>query len=287
MGNLTLADGSITDSGGDISFSDNNLSTNGTLDCGVLTAATGSSVGNLTLADGSITDSGGDISFSDNNLSTTGDIKLGGTTINPNLILRNEGRIEAHQLSLTDASTEDPGMNIHFQSDGRMIIAHDTNDDPTHVKIEAVGMKLHHVDSNGDDVHTLQFDHDAITHTSGTISFDDENLTTTGDVTASNYHATSDRRLKQNIEYTNANDSLQQVLAMKPVTYQFKTTPSVHRQGVIAQDLQEIAPHLVTTVHKDTDNEHLAVNYLDIISSLIGAVQALNAEITVLKQQIV
>ena len=42
VGNLTLANGSITDSVGAISFGDENLSTTGTLGCGVLTAATGS-----------------------------------------------------------------------------------------------------------------------------------------------------------------------------------------------------------------------------------------------------
>mgnify|MGYP007000442312 len=68
----TLADGSITDSSGAISFGNENLSTTGTLGCGVLTAASGSGVGNLTLADGSITDSSGAISFGDENLSTTG-----------------------------------------------------------------------------------------------------------------------------------------------------------------------------------------------------------------------
>ena len=53
MGNLTLANGSITDSSGAISFNDENLSTTGTLGCGVLTAAM--VAGNLTLANGSIT----------------------------------------------------------------------------------------------------------------------------------------------------------------------------------------------------------------------------------------
>ena len=57
IGNLTLANGSITDDSGSISFGNENLTTTGTLGCGVLTAATGSTIGNLTLADGSITDS--------------------------------------------------------------------------------------------------------------------------------------------------------------------------------------------------------------------------------------
>ena len=67
FGNLTLANGSITDSSGTISFGNENLTTTGTL-----TAGTGSSLGNLTLANGSITDSSGTISFGNENLTTTG-----------------------------------------------------------------------------------------------------------------------------------------------------------------------------------------------------------------------
>jgi hypothetical protein len=76
IGNLTLANGSITDSSGDISFGDENITTTGTL-----AMATGSSFGNLTLADGSITDSSGDISFGDENITTTGNLNAGVTTL--------------------------------------------------------------------------------------------------------------------------------------------------------------------------------------------------------------
>ena len=73
VGNLTLADGSITDSSGAISFGNENLSTTGTM-----TAGSGSTIGNLTLANGSITDSSGAISFGNENLSTTGTLQVDG-----------------------------------------------------------------------------------------------------------------------------------------------------------------------------------------------------------------
>ena len=76
VGTLTLADGSITDSSGALSFGDENVSTTGTV-----SAATGSTVGTLTLADGSITDSSGALSFGDENVSTTGTLGAGNTTI--------------------------------------------------------------------------------------------------------------------------------------------------------------------------------------------------------------
>ena len=73
IGNLTLADGSITDSSGAISFGNENLTTTGTMNAG-----TGSTFGNLTLANGSITDSSGAISFGNENLSTTGTLNVSG-----------------------------------------------------------------------------------------------------------------------------------------------------------------------------------------------------------------
>eukprot|EP00937_MAST-01D_sp_MAST-1D-sp2_P002544 g2544.t1 len=83
IGNLTLADGSITDSSSATSFGGGDLSTTGTLP-----AATGSTIGNLTLADGSITDSSGTTSFGDGNLSTTGTLPAAtGSTIVGNLTL--------------------------------------------------------------------------------------------------------------------------------------------------------------------------------------------------------
>ena len=89
IGNLTLANGSITDSSGAISFGNEDLSTTGTLGCGVLTAASGSAVGNLTLANGSITDSSGTISFGDENLVTTGTMTASTTTASDRRIKEN------------------------------------------------------------------------------------------------------------------------------------------------------------------------------------------------------
>ncbi len=73
FGNLTLGNGSITDSSGAISFGNENLTTTGTISGG-----TGSTLGNLTLGNGSITDSSGEISFGNENLTTTGTLDVGG-----------------------------------------------------------------------------------------------------------------------------------------------------------------------------------------------------------------
>ena len=73
IGTITLANGSITDSTGAISFGNENITTTGTF-----SAETGSVIGNLTFADGSITDSSGEISFVNENLTTTGTLDTSG-----------------------------------------------------------------------------------------------------------------------------------------------------------------------------------------------------------------
>ncbi len=93
IGNLTLADGSITDSSGSLSFGNEALTTTGTLASGALTVTgaisdtsassftTGATIGNLTLADGSITDSSNAISFGNEALTTTGTLASGALTV--------------------------------------------------------------------------------------------------------------------------------------------------------------------------------------------------------------
>jgi len=82
FGDLTLANGSITDSSGAIAFGNENLTTSGTL-----TAGSGSQFGNLNLGDGSITDSSGTISFGNENLTTTGTFQSGPCLAAGNILL--------------------------------------------------------------------------------------------------------------------------------------------------------------------------------------------------------
>ena len=108
---------------------------------------------------------------------------------------------------------------------------------------------------------------------------------TAGNMEAPEYIATSDRRLKQDIKYTQPVDALRQVMQMRAATYAFRDAPDVPRQGVIAQDLQAVAPALVKTVNKGCgEKEHLAVNYIDLVASLIGAVQGLQQQIDQLRE---
>jgi len=129
FGNLTLADGSITDSSNAISFGNENLSTTGTI-----TAATGSALGNLTLADGSITDSSGEISFGDENLTTTGTLDVGGlatlgtlnVTSTTNLTTTNIDNLTIQDNTISSSSNAD--INLTPGGTGSVVIGNLTVD---------------------------------------------------------------------------------------------------------------------------------------------------------------
>jgi len=177
LGNLTLADGSITDSGGTISFGDENLSTTGTL-----SAETGSTIGNLTLADGSITDSSGTISFGDENLSTTGTLSSGIATLTTGSTVGN--------LTLADGSITDSGGSISFGDENLTTSGTLASGAQTVTgNVTASGTVSAEQLTSTDDLTiadeasidgTLTLASGNITDSSGSISFGDENLTTSG-----------------------------------------------------------------------------------------------------------
>jgi hypothetical protein len=103
------------------------------------------------------------------------------------------------------------------------------------------------------------------------------NANFTGIVTAANFNSTSDLNLKENIStFDNALDVVSQ---LRGVRFDWKSDnkPSI---GVIAQELEEVLPELVTDTNPKT------VNYNGIIGVLIEAIKELNAEVENLKSQI-
>ena len=230
IGNLTLANGSITDSSGAISFGNEDLSTTGTLGCGVLTAASGSAVGNLTLANGSITDSSGAISFGNENLSTNGTLGCGNLSVT--------GTIAASSTaSLATGSTI-----------GNLTLA------------------------NG-----------SITDSSGAISFDNENLTTTGTMTASAHTASSDRRIKENIQEHDPQETHTNVMKLKGVDYNLIADENKSKNtGFVAQEVEEVFPQFV----KEDSDGMKSVNYSQMTAVLLSALQHQNSLIETLTARV-
>jgi hypothetical protein len=127
-----------------------------------------------------------------------------------------------------------------------------------------------------------------------------------GDVHATSFITTSDRRFKQDIQPVE--HGLEQVLKLKPTTYTFKTTefngmhlPEGRQLGLIADEVKEVFPELVQqAVHPaEYDKEdrtkvispevkYEGVNYQGLIPVLIASVQQLNEkdkEIDELKEE--
>lgn len=96
-------------------------------------------------------------------------------------------------------------------------------------------------------------------------------FTATGTITANTFAASSDCTLKDNIEPME--NCLDEVCKWNPVSYNFKDDENkMKRTGLIAQEVQEHAEHLVKY---NDDKEHLTVNYIDTIAYLIGAIKEL------------
>ena len=101
-----------------------------------------------------------------------------------------------------------------------------------------------------------------------------------GDVnnTNNNYGALSDERLKENI--IDATPKLDELNQVRIVNYNFKDDPAKKQLGVVAQELQEIFPKMVSEYGEDG---YLNVKYSIFVPMLIKAVQELSAKIEALE----
>lgn len=92
----------------------------------------------------------------------------------------------------------------------------------------------------------------------------------------------SDVYLKTNINLLSFDNALEKVINLQPKTFQFADNPGRQYSGLIAQDVEQVAPELVVV---DTDG-HKQVKYGDIQWLTIEAVKELKAENDALKQRI-
>jgi hypothetical protein len=95
------------------------------------------------------------------------------------------------------------------------------------------------------------------------------NSTVNGTITATDFVATSDERLKKNVQ--TADPSL--VSQLRGVTFDWVDSGDAS-SGVIAQEVERVLPHLV---HEDGDSK--AVNYNGLVAYLIEEVKALRSEL--------
>lgn len=103
-------------------------------------------------------------------------------------------------------------------------------------------------------------------------------ITTDGDIVA---FYSSDKNLKNNIiKITDSNSVLNSINGYE-FDWNEKSNREGHDYGVIAQEVQKVAPTLV----KERDDGYLAVDYIKIIPVLIEEVKSLNNRIKVLEEK--
>ena len=100
--------------------------------------------------------------------------------------------------------------------------------------------------------------------------------TFSGNVTAPGFQVSSDRRLKSNIE--DSNYGLAEILQLTSVKYEKNNTQEI---GLIAQDVESVMPEFVAEA-----DGYKTLNYPQMVSVLIKAVQELSAEVNALKTQL-
>ena len=106
------------------------------------------------------------------------------------------------------------------------------------------------------------------------------NLTATATITGAEVTATSDIRLKSNIETIDS--ALDKVKAMRGVYFDRHDTEDKRSVGVIAQEMQEVMPEAVVT--DNTEDKYLSVAYGNLVGVLIEAVKELSEEVDELKK---
>lgn len=104
-------------------------------------------------------------------------------------------------------------------------------------------------------------------------------LIVNGIVSADNFYATSDNRLKENIVEYQPKAS---ILDLPVVEYNFISRPDEKEIGCIAQDLQQLFPELVS----ENENGYLSIKESKLVYLLLNEVKELKKEINELKSQI-
>ncbi len=151
-----------------------------------ISTASGSTIGDLTLANGSITSSGSAISFGAENLSTSGTLASGTQTVTGNVTA--SGTIQAEQLTTTDD----------------LSVAGLATVGETLAVTGVATFTAQSVHNGGMSTGALVLNDGSITDTSGAISLGDDNLSTSGTLSAGAGTLTSLTLTEGNI--TNAGD---------------------------------------------------------------------------------
>lgn len=113
-------------------------------------------------------------------------------------------------------------------------------------------------------------------------------LTASGQIEAGNFYATSDERLKENIEKVDADKLVETFDHLQVREFNFKKdlskTPQV---GLIAQELEKVVPENLRNcfVHKNKDTGFLSINENKLVYLCIEKIKELEERIKQLEQK--
>ena len=125
-------------------------------------------------------------------------------------------------------------------------------------------------------------------HTNGEkYDFSKDRIYSANPIYASNFVNTSDRRLKENINELSDEENI--IDKVKVYSFNLKNDteePKRKHYGVIAQELEEIAPELVYSNHCPNGDDILSVNYIELIPHLINKIHQQDKRINELEAKI-
>lgn len=182
-----------------------------------------------------------------------------------------------------------PSRNIlyanYFQGDGRWLDMSLNTTIPPTVELQTAGTEYYRVVGCTADRHKI-FDRDNTLKYHGT----EGHLLAKGDIYA--YYNFSDERLKHEITTLDPQDSLNRILALKPVHYEWKEAPEKGTQiGLLAQQVEEVVPEVVETADRFTEGEgpvdrYKRVDYDKLVPLLIDSIKVLTSRVEELESQL-
>lgn len=173
---------------------------------------------------------------------------------------------------------------LYFQGDGRLLdMTHNTTIPPT-VELQSAGNAYYRVVGCTTDRHKI-YDKDNTVQYHGTNG----TLLAKGDIYA--YYSFSDERLKQNVISLDTDKSLEQVLKLNPVEFEWKEAPDRGKQvGLIAQQVEQVVPEVVKLADRHSGEDEIAqykhIDYDKLVPLLINSIKNLNARVIELEAKL-
>ena len=209
-------------------------------------------------------------------------IKLPNTVINGTFNLKeNDDTSFINIIELRDSINN---LKIHVSTLQLLVPSPEELEDKTAYFLRADGewsntiQQITTTDHLAEGVNNLYYTNDRVSDhlDSGNIS----NILITGEITTKAVIVTSDKQTKENINHISDKKILEK---MKPVEYNYISDNTKRkRYGLVAQELEEIAPELVFT-----DNNNVkGVNYNDIIALLIKENQYMKKKLLKLEKEV-